>query len=311
MLPFKSFVILDLESSGLPAFGGKTKITELSFIGVLTDHLLESHRKSESAPRVLQKLSLCFYPQKRIDFEATEITGLDNFLLEEIPAFNNEACDIVASFLSRMPSPLCLIAHNGMKFDFQLLKSELAAKKKELPDDIFCADSILAYRTIFPATSQKFATSPGLISPVRNTISSDPVTPPKPVQLISNGSDLECSKINSELPSVSEFKKTNETTPKHSVRQECPPLKRKNADNENGDSQGKIVRKKLFKGQGKPDSYKLVDLYSHIHGKGPEYGHRAESDSMSLLECVVATAPEFLSWVENNSLPFKRIPCMW
>lgn len=56
--------------------------------------------------------------------------GLDNFLLEEIPTFNNEACEMVISFMQRMPSPLCVIAHNGMKFDFQLLKSELAAKDK-------------------------------------------------------------------------------------------------------------------------------------------------------------------------------------
>lgn len=75
MVVFKSLVILDLETSGLPSSGGKTKITELSLLGVLTDHVLESNRKCEGTPRVLQKLSLCFYPQKMIDFEASEITG--------------------------------------------------------------------------------------------------------------------------------------------------------------------------------------------------------------------------------------------
>lgn len=306
MVVFKSIVILDLESSGLPSSGGKTKITELSFLGVLRDHLLESHRKCEAAPRVLQKLSLCFYPQKRIDFEASEITGLDNFLLEEIPAFNSEACEMVLSFLHRMPPPLCIVAHNGMKFDFQLLKSELAAKDKVLPDEIFCADSILAFRTLFPVRPM-WSLTPALSSPTRTTLSNDPVTPERHTQVVSHGPVLDCAEIN--LPPILESKRLNETTPKSSsLKRECPLLlKRRSSNND----ENRIVRKKLFKGEGPPKSYKLGDLYSHLHGREPEHGHRAESDCLSLLECIVSTAPEFLSWVENNNIAFKNIPCMW
>lgn len=75
---FKSLVVVDLESSGLPAYG-KTKITEISFIGVLVNHVMDSNRIGERTPRVQQKLNICFYPQKRIDFEATEITGNISF----------------------------------------------------------------------------------------------------------------------------------------------------------------------------------------------------------------------------------------
>lgn len=75
MTAFKSLVVMDCESSGLPSIGAKVKITELSLVGVLVDHVLQSHKRGEGTPRVLQKISVCFYPQKRIDFEASEITG--------------------------------------------------------------------------------------------------------------------------------------------------------------------------------------------------------------------------------------------
>lgn len=51
-------------------------------------------------------------------------------LLEEIPIFDKDACGLLQAFLSRMPSPMCLIAHNGMKFDFPLLKAELASRNE-------------------------------------------------------------------------------------------------------------------------------------------------------------------------------------
>ena len=72
---FKSLVVMDLESSGLPGPGQKPKITELSFVGVLVDHLVQTRRGGE-LPRVLQKLNLCFYPQKMIELGASDITGM-------------------------------------------------------------------------------------------------------------------------------------------------------------------------------------------------------------------------------------------
>lgn len=154
------------------------------------------------------------------------------------------------------------------------------------------------------------STSAGLISPIRTISSSNPVTPPKHMQSVSNETVLDCS---TDLPSVLEQQRLNETTPKHSTRQAClPPLKRRNVLNdENSESQPKIVRKKLFKGQGKPTSYKLTDLYTHIHGREPEHGHRAENDTIALLECIVSMAKEFLPWIEGNNLLFSKIPPMW
>lgn len=60
----------------------------------------------------------------------TFFTGLDNFVLSNLPRMNAETIDMICGFLSRVPSPICLVAHNGYKFDFPLLKKEIFLKSK-------------------------------------------------------------------------------------------------------------------------------------------------------------------------------------
>lgn len=334
MMPFKSLVVVDLETSGLPSYG-KVKITELSFVGVLVQHVLDCHKTNSTLPRVLQKLNLCFYPQKRIDFESSEITGLDNFLLEEIPSFNNGACVMLSSFLQRLPPPICLVAHNGMKFDFPLLKAEVAAKQEVLLEDLFCADSLTAFRAIFPIgygslpssifshppvnnptlhfeTSVPSPVSPGATSSFRTLTQSDSLseTVSSTVSVNSNNT----SRIFSDYPSVSDMQKANETTPKQSKRPLYPPPLRKRSlhfNNENCEDDNGSIRKKLFRRREKLKSHKLVDLYRYIQGREQDDGHQAENDSLALLECIVSTAPEFLEWIQKNHLDFQKVPCMW
>lgn len=293
---------MDLETTGLPAPGVKTKITELSLVGVLTNHILDSHNSnSQETPRVLQKLSLCFYPQKRVDMVATEVTGLDNFLLEEIPIFNEQACELVTAFLKRMPQPVVLIAHNGMKFDFPILKAEFSAKGNALPEDLLCADSLEAFRYLFPI-SDHCGVSP-LVGGIPRTESGETC------QVVSDVS-VENSSSHKRIDfSMTDVQKMNETTPKTLKGPVCPPpLKRKCGDN--GEKNG-TARKRLFLGQEFPRSHKLGDIYQYLVGKAQDGGHRAESDTMALLQCVVSAAPQFLLWIEENNVGFSRIPCMW
>ncbi|KAK3921359.1 Three prime repair exonuclease 2 [Frankliniella fusca] len=326
METFKSLVIMDLESSGLPSSVGKTKITELSFIGVLVPHILSCHKTQETVPRVLQKLNLCFYPHKRIDFEATEITGLDNFLLEEIPVFNREAGEMLISFLERMPPPVCLVAHNGLKFDFPLLKAELSAKSQSLPDSILCADSLLGFRALHPTTisSPSFSRSPP--QTVRGIQHLDSAQEASDSTFIRTES-VECVSMCSQAPDTStssgpdtvlskDMQKANETTPKQKILiNPSLPLKRKimqaNENNENLNVRNGGIRKKLFRGQDKLVSHKLVDLYRFIVGREQRSGHHAENDTIALLECIVTAAPEFLKWIGENHLSFTKVPCMW
>ena len=45
--------------------------------------------------------------------EVTDITGLDNYKLTDQTRFDANTGDLLNNFLARLPSPVCLVAHNG------------------------------------------------------------------------------------------------------------------------------------------------------------------------------------------------------
>lgn len=70
-MDIKTFVFLDLETTGLPKFeNNTTKITELCCISVQSEHILLG-----AVPRVQNKVSLCFNPSKLVNHQAENITG--------------------------------------------------------------------------------------------------------------------------------------------------------------------------------------------------------------------------------------------
>ncbi|CAL1541816.1 unnamed protein product, partial [Lymnaea stagnalis] len=138
----KTFVIFDTETTGLPSPGNNPRITELSFIALLRDELLKS-----STPRVVNKLLLCFNPQKNISYKSSSITGLYNDELEAYSPFKTYA-SLICSFLTTLPQPACLVAHNGNGFDFPLLISELNNANQPVPVNILCADSLEGFREL-------------------------------------------------------------------------------------------------------------------------------------------------------------------
>ncbi|CAL1541812.1 unnamed protein product [Lymnaea stagnalis] len=139
----KTFVIFDTETTGLPSPGNNPRITELSFIALLRDELLSKSR----APRVVNKLLLCFNPQKKIKTESSSLTGLYNDALEAYSPFKSHA-SLICSFLTTLPQPACLVAHNGNDFDFPLLISELNNAEQPVPPNILCADSLEGFREL-------------------------------------------------------------------------------------------------------------------------------------------------------------------
>lgn len=44
--------------------------------------------------------------------------------------------------------PICFVAHNGNRFDFPILRTEIEKTGNCLPDDILCVDSLVAFRNI-------------------------------------------------------------------------------------------------------------------------------------------------------------------
>ena len=120
---------------------GKPRISDLSCVAVNFQDILDFHLKIEECkekarqmnrakmekllPRVLNKLTLCVYPMATIVPQVSSITGLDKYNLSDQARFDKNTADMLNSFLNRLPSPACLIAHNGDLYDFNLLKAEM------------------------------------------------------------------------------------------------------------------------------------------------------------------------------------------
>jgi hypothetical protein len=99
-------------------------------------------------PRVLNKLTICVYPMAIIMPQVSSITGLDNYNLTGQARFDKNTGDLLNIFLERLPSPVCLVAHNGNFYDFPLLKAELEKAGLELRSTILCIDSNACHRAV-------------------------------------------------------------------------------------------------------------------------------------------------------------------
>ncbi|GFN88206.1 three prime repair exonuclease 1 [Plakobranchus ocellatus] len=137
----RCFVLFDTETTGLPSVGNNPRITELCLLALTRNELASEN----SSPRVLNKLLLCFNPMKMISSAACLHTGLHNDSLEELSTFKTQA-SLVCQFLKNLPHPVCLVAHNGNKFDFPLLVAHLEKGQQMIPEDVLCADSLEAFR---------------------------------------------------------------------------------------------------------------------------------------------------------------------
>lgn len=147
-IPFKTVAVFDLETTGLPHLEfNQTKITQLCILACSVEHILEIADKNE-LPRVSHSLSLCFNPYKRISLESSKITGFTNELLENENKFDNNTFDLLINFLNQLQQPVCLIAHNGNKFDFPIFKKYCTTFNRTLPGSLMTVDSLPIFRKI-------------------------------------------------------------------------------------------------------------------------------------------------------------------
>jgi DNA polymerase III epsilon subunit-like protein len=164
MAAIKTLVYFDLEATGLKC-SGRPRISELSFVAIdaqdihiLNKKLVEKVKNIQNhedilqletlLPRVLNKLTICVYPMASIMPEVSSITGLDNYNLSGQARFEKSTGDLLNAFLSRLPFPVCLVAHNGNLYDFPLLRAELVKVGEELGPNILCVDSYVGIKEI-------------------------------------------------------------------------------------------------------------------------------------------------------------------
>lgn len=158
--PMQTLIFLDLEATGLPS--SQPKVTELCLLAVHRCALENSSpcwgqpAAVPPLPRVVDKLSLCVAPGKACSPAASKITGLSTaeLIAHGRKHFDNNLANLLLAFLQRQPQPWCLMAHNGDRYDFPLLRAELAMLGlASALDDAFCVDSITTLKALEQSSS--------------------------------------------------------------------------------------------------------------------------------------------------------------
>ncbi|XP_075930265.1 three prime repair exonuclease 2-like [Petromyzon marinus] len=154
--PPQTFVFMDAEATGVAR--DRPRITELCLVA--TDRFaLENVSYGPGGlprpPRVRDKLTFCLDPSKLVSNTAYQLTGLSNEKLAENRRreFDGDAVALVSGFLARQTPPVCLVAHNGIQFDFPLLKVEFFRVGASLPAATLCADTLPALRSIMASNT--------------------------------------------------------------------------------------------------------------------------------------------------------------
>ncbi|XP_061714740.1 three prime repair exonuclease 2-like [Cydia pomonella] len=149
MAPIATYVFFDLGTTGLR--DTDPKITELHMIAIRCDNLRKYFREGgeeyDAKPPACEKFH-CRRENDVMWFISRE--GEDYDFYE-----NCSLKDETVSFLEDLEKPVCLIAQNGNKFDFPLLKDELADAEGFSPKEIVCADSMAAFYDILEPDSRK------------------------------------------------------------------------------------------------------------------------------------------------------------
>ena len=328
MIEVKTLVYFDLEATGLKS-SGRPRISELSLVAVNIQDVLQMHkaimenipnRTVESSllqtrklsPRIVNKLTLCVYPMATIVPLVSDITGLDNYNLMGQSKFSKSTGDLLNSFLSLLPAPVCLVAHNGNDYDFPLLKAELDKIGMQLKSDILCIDSYVGIREMFKKEKDIVNSGNKTVTEVKLTKENNIVKMELDAvsDLISKG-EFEIEMEEGTHTEVKFSKSENEETPKSTKYKSnicLPPKKRKQF------SGFEIVksRKALkFEIPGEPVSFSLINLHRHLLGCSPEQSHGAEADCLSLMRTTAALGQKWIDWVKENCLKFETCKKMW
>ena len=342
-----TLVYFDLEATGLKS-SGKPRITEISLVAVSKQDVLDLHEntmnlvKSKKCveqrmsqynalmlPRVLNKMTICVYPMATIMPLVSSITGLDNYNLTSQASFDKNTGDLLCNFLDRLPSPVCLVAHNGKLYDFPLLKAELETSGSKLSSSVLCVDSYLGIKDIYKKREEvvfkeenrkkdieerKFIQKE--MDALREILNGGEFDKEIELRSCDNEKDLSkaafviATKSYNDLSILYETSATNknELTPtgsKNKLITSVSPIKMKQL----ACSSASKPRKQL--NFSRPTSFSLINLHLHLFGCYPAKSHGAEEDCLTLLKTTSMLGKEWLDWAENNNFMFSDCVKMW
>ena len=227
MQDIRTFVYFDLEATGLKS-SGRPRVCEISLIAVNTSDIQDLHKPllnrisdrthedtiiqiEKCSPRIMNKLTICVYPMATIVPFVSSMTGLDNYNLTGQSKFDRNIGNLLNIFLSCLPSPVCLVAHNGSQYDFPLLKAEMEKAGTKLGSQILCVDSYLGIRSILKK-SQQIGSELKSVTELANAGEFDTDMIEGTCTKLKTGINIETVNNWSEMS-----KQKNETTPKRSI----------------------------------------------------------------------------------------------
>ena len=327
MTEVSTLVYFDLEATGLKS-AGKPRICELSFLAVNIQDMLDMNlilmksiksRKIDNnllqarnlLPRIVNKLTLCVYPMATIVPVVSDITGLDNYNLIGQSKFSKNTGDLINSFLSLLPSPVCLVAHNGNGYDFPLLKAELEKVNTQLTPDILCIDSYIGIKEIFKKRKEVIKLEIVKEVDLNEERKMLKMELNAATDLI-NAGVFETEMIEGTINEISFSKAENEVTPKsvkYNSNMNFTPRKHKLSSS--SECVEKSRKNLKFVNPGEPTSFSLVNLHKHLFGCQPEQSHGAEVDCLSLMKTTAALGDEWIDWVKGNCFKFETCKKMW
>ncbi|XP_017076057.1 uncharacterized protein LOC108111183 isoform X2 [Drosophila eugracilis] len=282
-----------------------------------TESQKEEHVQQEvpAQPRVLHKLNLLFQPSMMVHPDAENCTGLSNYLLERESKLDADAGQLIISFLKHLPSPVCLVAHNGWGFDFPILRQVFEKLNMELPQSMTCVDSLRAFLEI---------------DENRNKITSlleVPVTL-KGTEVLTELEQIKESETTFKEPELAkeiDWRARNETTPKRPIlTPEIASLKRRQLCNGDEDANQTPAKRKtlefrsrrqLFSGLMCAETkrypprgiYNLSSLYTREFQRPANNAHQAEADVAMLTKLIQHYGMDFLAFAEEQAIPFHQV----
>ncbi|XP_037809686.1 uncharacterized protein LOC119602319 [Lucilia sericata] len=328
----QTFVILDLETNGLPREQfNKCAITEISLYAIAAKCLINKDDYSRlflrgaskeevrfnaqppDLPRVLNKITLMVRPGVPISSISEKVTGLNNEMLENESPFDESTANCINIFLERLKAPICLVAQNGWEHDYPIIRYVYEKLNKLFPSSIFCVDSLKAFREI----DEKYNIINNAIH-VMSMLEEKKEEPRTYDQTSDNGTKdlLDLLELNSQI----NWQKINETTPRkkrketkehyfNSLINEVISLKKT-------DEPSKKLRLKralftddftLSKYPAK-GVYKLGNIYRRCFKQEPINLHRAEMDVEVLTKLILHYGIDFLAYAEERKQLFVEVP---
>ncbi|CAN0109583.1 unnamed protein product [Lampetra fluviatilis] len=267
----------------------------------------------------------CMEPNKVVDAEAGRLTGLTNDILAQNRRrpFDARAARLVLDFLARQAPPVCLVAHNGIQFDFPLLKVRL------LPAVTNSVTSTVTITNIDTSTNTDTVnianidtiTNTVTIANIDTVIVTNIDTVTITDELSSVGETLPPGTLCADtLPAMRQIMAHNSPWPTPELAQPPPgehSRKRKLLARGRGRGRGRGYandygyedpnshRKVAF---GKKNKFRLGDIYVQFFGHEPPVGlHNAETDTMALLSIAQHCAPQLLAWMDQNARPIADV----